>query len=297
MNLKLVEDPSSRTVTGTVKWGDGQIIDLGTRDSDKFVEALSEAQNIKVGLLPPAVRWISGDKRIVVFERPPAYQRVAFYQMEREQAASLSKPGATTEAPNYLRQFVLPMPWIVYVIGLGTGCQPVTVRAYARPGPLTSGNDPVFLLPMLNFYTNSKLCQPIFEKFEAFVPTVAEGIQQAYNMVWNSGFNYDLHDAVKSGSYSGYPVKVSKQYIKDSDNYMNYFASWEAATVQQVLDSPNLLNPSTKGDSEAVDPGTQQLSLQKAVGIVIKELYSTHMGSTNIAKNFMTNLVNNFNVC
>lgn len=286
MKLLLKASSTTKKVSGSIDWADGSTVDLGEKDSLAFVDTLVKSTNPKMGVLPPAVRWISSDKRVLVFERPPSYQRVAYYEMARDEI----DPEMGSDG---LREFLIPLPWTVYVLGFGYDFQPITLRAYMRRDPIETLDDCVYLLPLLNFYTNSKLCNPIFEKYEAHEPSVSAGIHLAYNAVWNSGFNYDLVDAMRMGMQSNAPFapNIDKFPHYQATNANCYFANWQEHTTEQALNC-NLINPSI---GENGSSNSEAISVATSIGMVTAELYH-HMGSQNLAKNFITSLVNNFSI-
>jgi hypothetical protein len=243
MKLELTIDEPG-TVGGTMSFGEEDITELKKVPESELTIRLKGTTNPKIGLLPPAVRWISSDKKMVVFERPPQYNRVEFISAPREDINKRSQPIS----------FELPMPWQVYLVYFSNDFIPVHIRMYARNSPIEGMDSTLGILPLLNFYASSELCNPIFERFEGFEPSLANGINAAYNMVWNSGFNYDLSDAQRMGSDCGAPYGVlipaetnprngrtyrpvlegERAYV---DRIARYFYRWSVVSMESVLNT------------------------------------------------------------
>lgn len=196
---------------------------------DKTVIKILERRRFSTGLLPPAVRWISADGKIVVFERPPAYFDVNFLPLKQDEAAvSTTKP----------MHFKLPLPWQVYVVGFGEDYHPVNIFTLLARTSIDSLDHKVYVLPLFNFYENGQLCTPIVPSFSDKERTIKDGIIDAYEMVWYSGFNYDLRDAINLGTRSGAPVAGNKQIPgrpRLRSIYDRYLYEWSQLSLVDTL--------------------------------------------------------------
>jgi len=225
MKISLSIHDSDNTVDGHFQSGAGCAnIPLAKRKCEDIYKNMVNLDRKDLGLLPPAVRWISDNQRIAVFERPPTVQFVEI---------AFDKKDNINSSTSVL-SFSLPIPWTVYYVLFDDYNNPVTVRVYCRNEPLYSWDDRVYMLPMLNLYYDSTLCNPIFENFEP-CETFADGIHAAYNMVWNSGWNLDLSDTVEYSMRTGIPSALSSgTSIK---NHLNFFKSWEKLSLLNVLET------------------------------------------------------------
>lgn len=231
MRLLLVNDKDNSTISGQMTFneetGDESVVHLPEVDLNDFLQNLFKFDQRKADskqLLPPAVRWISPDRRIVVFERPPMMQYIEYYLVARDEIHEESE----------LSGHLIPIPWTVYFVFFDASYNPVRINTYARNAPIHSMDDKLNLLPLFNFYLNAQLCNPIHEIYEYQHPTIADGINTAYNMVWNSGWNLDLYDAVNTGISAGTPVsyKEGGGYNK----YVKYFNAWSKLDIYDILD-------------------------------------------------------------
>jgi hypothetical protein len=199
-------------------------IKLPRKNADELLNLFEETNRKDLGLLPPAIRWISNTQRIIVFERPPTVQFVEIAMARRDDINSL------TQVVN----FSLPIPWTVYYVLFDECFNPVMVQVFCRNEPITDWSSKVLMLPMLNLYFDSTLCNPRFEKYEP-CENLAEGVQYAYNMVWNSGWNLDLVDTVNYCMASGVPCAPSGSHSTNS--LLNYFRSWEQMSILDILET------------------------------------------------------------
>ena len=201
-----------------------ETIKLERKNADKLIDLLQDAGRKDLGLLPPAIRWISDSQRVVVFERPPTVQLVEMAMARRDDIQYFTE----------ISHYSLPIPWTVYYVLFDEYFNPVMVQVFCRNEPITDWSSPVYMLPMLNLYFDSSLCNPIFEKFEP-CENLSEGVQAAYNMVWNSGWNLDLVDTVNYCMERGVPTAPSGS--KSRDSMINYFKSWEKMSILQILET------------------------------------------------------------
>ena len=221
--------------------------ELSDQDISKYLTAVFRPSSASIGLLPPAVRWLSPDRKIVVFERPPVMQNIEIIQAKRD------KIGENSNSFNKI-VYTIPLPWTVYMAFFNADYEPVKLKVYVRNEPLTSMDDPIFMIPLHNFYYDSSLCNPIWNEFYDGINTLAMGVERAFNMVWNSGFNYDLVDALSLAQHSG----VFQQFWQDprsvipknlhpkmvGDNFLDFYLYWSQLPISDVL-STKWNSPST----------------------------------------------------
>lgn len=203
---------------------DSEPMELAPIETTVFINKFFNQNIPKIGLLPPAVRWISPDRRVVVFERPPAKHYLELAADRKENAATAIKTS-----------FEIPIPWTVYVGYYDYDYNPVHLRIYSRRAPLESMDDKLSLLPLPNIYMDSSLCNPIVSVFEDHDRTIAYGVSEAYNMLWNSGSNMDLLHACAQAQAMHVPVRVPSGDARGFMNYVNYFNAWAKLSVPEVL--------------------------------------------------------------
>lgn len=277
--MKISINVKDKKVNGSVAHeGEAYLPLKGSKEKD-FIKKLNKVTSHNLGLLPPAIRWISRDKSIVVFERPAMRQLVEFLPYER---------NGIDERTDYRKlnlycSYELNIPWTVYVCTFDATYLPVIVKVFARNTPLTSMNDTLGLMPLLNFYGNSKLCNPATKIFEGMPESLGEGINMAYNLVWNSGWNFDLHDAINLCQRYGKPfmaVELQKGKLRIGDltppekhacqaspvaqTTISMFKFWSTCSMDDILHREWSIPSSTVKGSVPKTPLTLATAIQTA---------------------------------
>jgi len=269
------------TIDGHLKDGDdGEPIEFKRVAAHTAIGAWLESRVFDIGLLPPAVRWISPDKQIVVFERPPMRQLVEYIPEER----------LNIDEENYARHRTiineLSIPWTLYICAFDKTYRPVSIRVFTRPTYMSSFDDPVYLLPLLNFYLNGELCFPGVRTFTEEFTSLTQGINEAYNMVWNSGWNLDLKDAITHSSEIEKPFSTSTKSCDSSwtEIIMDWHKKWSRYSIDTVLsmEFPVPLSGRRGGGYPEVP------SVGRIIGVIREELMTMYPNSTE--RNFMINL-------
>jgi hypothetical protein len=224
MKIQLNINSATDTVTGTYENQTTSTINLKEKSAGDLFRSLTNQERKDLGFLPPAVRWISDNQRIIVFERPPSLQYV--------ELAFDRKDYINSQTP--VHGFNLPIPWTLYYVMFDEHYNPVLIRVYCRNEPLYGWRDQVYMLPLLNLYFNSNLCNPVHDVYEP-CENLSEGVQQAYNMVWNSGWNLDLQDTVTHCMSRGIPVLGGKS--SSVNQIHHYFKEWEKLSLIKVLET------------------------------------------------------------
>jgi len=197
--------------------------------------------NLKIGWLPPMVRWISESGSVVVLERPPERRQINYVRKKRSSASKMT--AAQKAARN--AKFNILVPWQVFVIGLAENYTPINIFSFTRPASLKTVRDQLFCMPMPNVYGDGKVCTPMLaEMADTECHSISQAVNLAYGMFWSSGFNYDLINSVKIGM-SGGMVKDAGQSDADTDEFDRFFRSW-SKNVSDISDM-TFVNP---GDSE-----------------------------------------------
>lgn len=210
---------------------DAMPLPLQAKSLNDFAKEVFSHHNRSIGLLPPALRYLSPNGRIAVFERPPGKYFVEQIMSARDDIEHLSKRDLSV----YTKTYELSLPWTVYVCVFDLQYEPTNVWLYARNEPLHNLKDPLRLLPILNFYADGSLCPPIFNKFESIEnPSVASGFQQTFNMVWNSGFNLDLREAYTCGPHDN--IFKTPPRRAATNQYDSFFTKWSELTPKESLE-------------------------------------------------------------
>lgn len=276
IDLKIKE----KKVTGSVAHNDEHSIPLKGSKEKELVKKLAAFSKHNIGLLPPAVRWISRDKSIVVFERPPMRQLIEFLPYERQ----VIKDDYDYRAGGDYCSYELNIPWTVYVCTFDATYLPVTVKVFVRNSPITSMDDLLGLLPMLNFYSNSKLCNPATKIFEGMPESLGEGINMAYNLVWNSGWNFDLHDAINLSLRHAMPFHQNEyakgkiiytnaeskalKYAGNAASVIGLYRYWATKSMDEILNR----QWATPASAVKGKPSAKGLSLYNAISNARSEL-------------------------
>lgn len=285
--MRVLIESDGENVTGKVAHNDdGNFIELSTKKEKDFLAQLTANNQYNIGLLPPAVRWISPDKSIVVFERPPMRQLVEFLPLQRDKI----REDFDYRGKGHYCSYQLNIPWTVYLACFDNSYLPNKIKVFTRNEPLQNMDDTLGLLPLLNFYYSSQLCNPGLKHFEGMPANLGEGINMAYNLIWNSGWNLDLHDAVNLGMKTHSPVtSVSSPGTKYTQaelraqayvSIVNFHKNWASLSMDEVLRTtwapPQIYNHQGP------------LTLSKAIALTQKENIAE---LPNQARTFMVNLV------
>lgn len=217
-SLILVTDKYQQT---GINLGDGMV--TSKVPDDRFLAALQELIYPKIGLLPPVIRWISASKRIVLLERPPMMKRVAFHAAKAAMV-DIDKPREHV--------FELPIPWTLYAIELGPTYWPTVVSVFALQHSIRSVEDPLGLLPLPNLYESGAICPPPFNPES--ITSIAEGVNAGYRMVWDSGFNTDLAQAIRQAGRSRMPVGIFAS-MTGRFSPLKVYKQWERADLEDVV--------------------------------------------------------------
>jgi hypothetical protein len=231
-------------------------------------DALFGHKYIDYGILPPAVRWISSDGLVVVFERPPRDHLLSYIPRTRNKITDYDKE----------KRYVIPLPWTVYVVKFASDYTPYKIFVYTRPNQITSLDDPLSLLPLPNFYSNGELCNPMHGEIEVPNPSLAAGISAAYNRVWNSGFNNDLLEATMIGMRKKAPVHYVVEDAQEARMLVNeqdgFFYNWSKLNILQALDSrfPRPINSGKVEDGLFVEDN--DYTINSVIDSISQQYYS-----------------------
>lgn len=187
--LNLVLDEEDR-ITATLRIESGSHVKIADElPSEKLTAKYQEKLRHEAPeILPPAVRYISPERNLLIWERPPSYITVN-YSPKKQSYLSASGDSAYV--------YRLPVPWQVYVIGYNSQYVMHTIYMYFRTAPLSNESKDVCLPPLSNFYATGKLCQAVYDDIPD-ATNLFQMLNNAYEMIWNSGFNDDLYDSMNN---------------------------------------------------------------------------------------------------
>lgn len=189
------------------------------------------------GILPPAIRYLSPDHSIVLWERPPGYVPFNYTGAMQENLK------ADSPSKNMLR---LPVPWQRYVMLLSQDGQIANLFMFFAKDQIKSlSNDPFLQAPILNFYANNRLCPASYTSIKSYSHDILGAIEAAYEMVWSSGFNIDTilginnffkHTDRKINPLSKHVNNVEKMYDFWVKNTLSTVMSWGWNPVYKSFD-------------------------------------------------------------
>jgi len=91
------------------------------KPTERVANAYFGSSPFDLGLLPPAVRWISNDGRGLIIERPPQIVETDTYK--------------------------IPLPWTIYALRVEEELKITTAKLFVRPFSLSSHDDELYSFP------------------------------------------------------------------------------------------------------------------------------------------------------
>ena len=279
--------------TGTSKVPVTKMTPVGPVNTIKALENLISRTTASSGLLPPAVRYISEDRKCVIFERPPAHQTVEFILESQEMADKTNRERYT---------YNLPVPWTVYAIIFDDYYLPVSTYCFFRNKPIESFNSYLGLVPMLNFYSSSKLCPPVAAHTSDLKPSLSNGLSIAFDMVWYSGWNMDLLDAMKIGASCGAPTKNFNTGSNRSST-LAWYQAWSQLSMEDILKvgwpNPDINHEDYPHDEEECSEDCShggRVSVYDVIQLLNNEVAINSGGIGVPARVFMVNAINSLSM-
>jgi len=189
---------------------------------------------------------IYSDNSTIVYEKPPTNKNIFYIN---QQVDSIDE-----ESEEHI--YTLPIPWQVYVITYSKISDDLNlnnVYMYFSNTSIRSLDQPVYLPPLPNLYSNGELCRPMFDSMEDITPDTNDInglIQLSYNWVWNSGSNADLTESIlqtmiysKARNKRLFP-KLSNMICSTVNPIQNYytpyatevFSAWEKLSLTESIE-------------------------------------------------------------
>lgn len=191
-----------------------------------LARGLGELRPGATSLLPPMVRWVSATGRYLIIERPPALRTVAFCPRVKYNVT-----------PETTRRYTIPVPWTIYAVGVGPNFTPTSIHVFATRGPLRSLDDPISLLPLPNLSTDGRFCLPGVDPVRR---DLTGTLMAAVEVVWSSGFNLDMWDAVRMCKSHGRPYAIFARKPPPR-SAAGVFRHWSRLSLAEALSIPDWL--------------------------------------------------------
>lgn len=183
----------------------------------------------KTGVMNPGLRYLSGDRRVMVFEQPPRY--VQFFYTSTNASDTGSSKAKT-------RQYNIPVPWLAYCALLDNDAQPVTVYVFTLQHQIKSLDDPIAVLPLTNFFQDGKLCRAPADVNELGFPrSIAGAMGAVFYSVWMTGFNNDLINILQAAYQQGNPKFLRDFNYDGSKNGHGLIEHWSQQSLATVATS------------------------------------------------------------
>jgi hypothetical protein len=204
---------------------DSSFTSVATVRNEAFDEQFKEQIHYRpTGILPPAVRYLSPDHSVVMWERKPCYVTFQYTQQMQNEIQ------ADARSSKILR---LPVPWQRYVILLSPENQIANVFMFFADREITSfQDDPLYVAPILNFYQNSRLCPASYNSQPDYERSIVGAMEAVHHMIWSSGFNWDTTLAIsmlKNLEAKYNPLKINLQ------DPVKMYRMWAAQSLETVM--------------------------------------------------------------
>jgi len=198
---------------------DGEEVEWRTDETDSwhvpFGPALPRLERrvpSPTGVCPFDLRWVSLDLRAAIFEVAPAERMITFTN------ANAYASGLGIRKVHTLFAYI-PRT----VIGLAMNDNsPSIIYNFIILRPIQKWDDPIFMCPMPNVYSDGHICLPSNDRrFDQ--RNFTDGLLSAYEAVWDTRYNTDLIDAVKlvrNGHPSILWKRMVEQYRRTSRHHM-----------------------------------------------------------------------------
>jgi hypothetical protein len=185
---------------------------------------LQKKQNARLEILPPAIRYFSPKGGLIVWERPPEYHTISYTPQKQSRLDSNGQSRYT---------FRIPTPWQIYVISYNKNYLISNLMMFFASSSLKSLADDLSWNTVNNFYADNRLCQAVYTEIP-IANNLFEMLSNAYDMVWNSGFNDDLAESIRMAAARKRDNRVLDGYI---DTTHHYYDRWQRLTIDEVVTS------------------------------------------------------------
>lgn len=196
---------------------------IASFDVDKFNEAYNKQLMVSHSvLMPAALRYVSPDRNVLVWERPPHH---VTFQYTLDQQSDIG----TNDKSRFIKR--LPIPWQYYIVLLSNEHKVVNTYMFFGRDQLrsmTSGR--LYTPPILNFFSTSRLCPAAYINAPEYGSDWDEILNYVYSMIWHSGFNIDTVQAISTLSMCANPLN---SYISD---FNRFYQKWSKLSLKDVVE-------------------------------------------------------------
>lgn len=183
-------------------------------DMEACLKQVGTVDQTPLGLMPPAVRWISSDRRRWIVEKPPVMMPITYLPTDKYTA------GQTKN-----RELIhIPVPWQTYVVSIGAYAN---IKVLVSNTQIRSPKHELCYMPLPNVDMSGEVCipAPMYSEFPQWVkdkkPTLSEQVMWVINCFWMSGFNNNMHTTAmgpaewKNMSLSAFMDKLTKTSLDE----------------------------------------------------------------------------------
>lgn len=205
---------------------------IGALPKEDIIKALS--LNAAVPSPNPflaGIRSISPAQDYIILERPPTYKMISFTPVAQDASVYDQKE-------KFL--YRIPIPWQVYIIALDHHFNIINLFMFFRKSPLSSASfeDELFYPYFTNFYGDSRVCKASLNSVTRYEPSIQGACIAAYEMIWSSGFNLDVHKTMDHYSASKHWAPLFKVNAYDQHAYSQFYTHLSKMTPQAMCDKP-----------------------------------------------------------
>jgi len=197
-----------------------------------FMRALANDISPSTGLLPPGVRWASQSRKSWLFERPPEKVTIRWINAELGDVTAFSEEHSIE----------IELPWTAYLVDLDSTFYPDAIFVYALEGPITGIKNPIGVLPLSNFSSAGKMCQPHRADVGVNPTSIGEGLSLAYDICWSSRFNLDLDMSILWATFAKRP-EILVYPTNTGNRTLSILNKWSKLSSNQVQTINNWVPP------------------------------------------------------
>lgn len=195
-------------------------------DYKTFKENLISDFEIRTGLLPPGIKWISPGKRYWLYQSPPRMQSILFHNAVQDEVEDDTKE----------HNFDIFLPWTVTLVEIDATYFPSRTWVWATTGPITSEQAPLRLMPLPNHYVSALICYPEAPRNFGNPTNVAEAIQLSHELTWSAFSNIDITATLDFCYDNGTPRFLMRSARKRKPKMLQILKKWEESTPQEIME-------------------------------------------------------------
>lgn len=192
--------------------------------------------------VPPGLVYVGDRQSLIIFERPPRYQKVMFSRFRRDKAKEHMEAN---------EEYRIPLPWQIYVGEFGTngllnalhvyfagneisGLEISELKPYSLIKLQIKNGGHIFSCPLPNVYETNLVCLDK-ETSQTENTNLASKVNLMYSSVWDTSFNADiLYQVETQATYSsskGYHIR-SYRTGSIGSAWMKF---WESRMLSDVV--------------------------------------------------------------